>query len=377
MDMNGSNLFPLEMACTLPARLAVDYEYSSSWSGAGAMLIGDSVLPSGTTEIGEMRCNFVSYFPIKMVGVEDNRATIRRKEKMPPLAGMPISRDPMALADLYHAGLDKNWTNQKEAVAAMARFSPKVTREALNRAIAVSKLPNAVLRVFEVAGIWPSTARALVQLSRKYGATVLEDRAKAIDPTGKTWSEIIALLDGREAVPPKRAVGSPSALALAAEYKRGLTEGRWTSIHSAVDACKAWDRRTVRQAVAISNLPPEVLELFVYRPLTFSLGATLLRIQKAMGAEQLARRAAEMLKAPRRRTTDEIVASLLKARLNGGANLTVRLDGTDMVFEFKVPVDEPGELLFTAEEMGPIVEMAVMTLRARKQAGKPKTQNRY
>jgi len=288
---------------------------------------------------------------------------------MSPLTGMPISRDPIALADLYHAGLDKNWSNQKEAVAAMARFSPKVTREALNRAIGASKLPNEVLCLFEVAGIWPRTARALVHLSRKYGVTVLKDRAKAIDPTGKTWSEIIALLDGREAVRPKRTVGAPSALALASEYKQGLAQGRWTSIRSAVDICKEWERRTVSQAVAISNLPPEVLELFIYRPLTFSVGATLLQIQKALGAEELARRAAEMLDAPRRRSTDEIVASLLKARINGGANMTVRSDGTQMVFVFKVPVDEPEELLFTAEELGPVIEMAIMTLRSRKKSG--------
>ncbi|BCQ29986.1 hypothetical protein NK8_81770 (plasmid) [Caballeronia sp. NK8] len=294
---------------------------------------------------------------------------------MPPLAGMPISRDPMALADLYNAGLGKNWSTQKEAVAAMARFSPKVTREALNRAIGVSKLPNEVLRLFEVAGIWPHTARVLVQLSRKYGATVLEERAKVIDATGKTWSEIIALLDGREAVPPKRAARYSSPLTVAAEYKQGLTDGRWTSINSAVDMCKEWERRTVARAIAISNLPPEVLELFVYRPLTFSTGATLLRIQKAMGAEELARRAAEMLKAPRRRSTDEIVASLLRARSNAGPNMTVRMDGTDMVIVFKVPVDDPEELLFTAEEMGPVIEMAIMTLRARRKSGKLKTLN--
>jgi len=296
---------------------------------------------------------------------------------MPPVAGMPISRDPIALADLYYAGLDKNWNNQKEALAAMARFSPKVTREALSRAISVSKLPKEVLRLFEVAGIWSRTARALVRLSRKYGATALEDRAKAIDPTGRSWNEIIALLDGREAVPPKRVVGAPSALSLAAQYKQGLAEGRWTSIHSAVEVCKVWRRQTLSQAIAISKLPPEVLELFDYRPLTFSIGATLLRIQKALGSQELSRRAAEMLKAPRRRSTDEIVASLLRARANAGANMTVRMDGTEMVFVFKVPIDEPEELLFTAEEMGPLIEIAIMALRARKKAGKLKPLSKF
>ena len=86
---------------------------------------------------------------------------------MSTLAGMPISRDPLALANLYNAGLGRNWRNQREAVAAMARFTPKVTREALNRAVSVSKMPEEVISLFNLAGILPVTARHLRQFGSK------------------------------------------------------------------------------------------------------------------------------------------------------------------------------------------------------------------
>ncbi|MDR5754995.1 MULTISPECIES: hypothetical protein [unclassified Caballeronia] len=294
---------------------------------------------------------------------------------MSTLAGMPISRDPLALANLYNAGLGRNWKNQREAVAAMARFTPKVTREALNRAVAVAKLPAEVISLFDVAGLWPETARSLVELLRKYGPTKLQDRATAVDRTGKSWNEIVDLLDGREPVPPKRPAKIPP-LALAAEYQRGLAKGSWTSLRAALDARKDWKAFRLSQAIAISNLPPEVLELFKSRPLTYRLGVTLVQLQKAIGTEELAARATEMLGVPRRRSTDQIVAALLKVRLKGEGNVRVRREGSDMVFEFKVPLSEPDQLVFTAEEMAALIEMSIMTLKVKMPDAKRKTKKK-
>jgi hypothetical protein len=253
----------------------------------------------------------------------------------------------------------------------MARFTPKVTREALNRAVTVSKMPEEVISLFNLAGILPVTARHLVNLAQKHGPAALRERATTIDPTAKCWKEIVALLDGREPVPPKRPTKVPP-LVLAAEYERGLEEGRWTSIKAALAVRNDWKAPRLRQAVAMSKLPPQVLELFASRALTYSLGATLIQIQKAIGTEELAGRATGILGAPRRRSTDQIVAALLNVRFKGEGNVRVRWKGSDMVFECRVPVNEPEELVFTAEEMAALIEMSIMTLKVKKQGAKAK-----
>ncbi|SAK63465.1 hypothetical protein AWB82_03314 [Caballeronia glebae] len=282
---------------------------------------------------------------------------------MTALAGTPISRDPLALAELYHSGLGTSWTNRREAVTAFARFTPKVTAAALSRAINVSKLPPPVLALFETAGIWHETARHLAGIVRKHGADVLSQRAIEIDPLGLHWSEIINLLDGRDARSPQRRFRAIAPLTLAAEYKRGIEEGRWTSTTTAVAACPTWDRTVLQKAIAISELPAEVLQLFELKRLTYDLGAILVKIRNAIGESELTARAKEILSAPRRRTTDEILAKLLDVRPEQGVELVVRREKTSMVFEFKVPLSETEELMTSTKEIAALVQVAMMTVR--------------
>lgn len=287
---------------------------------------------------------------------------------MTALAGTPISRDPLALAELYHSGLGTSWTTQRGAVAAFARFTPKVTAEALNRAIAVSKLPPPVLALFETAGIWQETARDLTRLVRKHGPDLLCQRATEIDPLGLHWSEIIDLLDGRDARPPRRIVRAIAPLTLAAEYKLGVEEGRWTSMVTAVAASPAWDRTALAKAIAISELPTEVLQLFELKRLTYDLGAILVKMRNAIGESELTARAKKILGAPRRRTTDQILAELLLVRPEQGVELAVRRGKTAMVFEFKVPLDETEELLTGTNEIAALVQVAMMNVRFKRNA---------
>ncbi|SAK98642.1 hypothetical protein AWB76_07563 [Caballeronia temeraria] len=287
---------------------------------------------------------------------------------MTALAGTPISRDPLALAELYHSGLGTSWKTQRGAVAAFARFTPKVTDRALSRAITVSKLPPPVLALFETAGIWHETARHLARLVWNHGPDVLRQRATGIDPLGLHWSEIVALLDGKDARPPRRIVRAIAPLTLAAEYKRGIEEGRWTSMVTAAAASPAWDRTALAKAIAISELPTEVLQLFELKRLTYDLGSILVKMRNAIGESELTARAKKILGAPRRRTTDQILAELLLVRPEQGVELAVRRGKTAMVFEFKVPLDETEELLTGTNEIAALVQVAMMNVRFKRNA---------
>jgi len=239
---------------------------------------------------------------------------------------------------------------------------------ALNRAIIVSKLPPPVLALFETAGIWHETARHLADLVWKHGSDVLCQRATEIDPLGLHWSEIVDLLDGRDARPPKRIVRAIAPLTLAAEYKRGIEEGRWTSMVTAVAASPAWDRTGLAKAIAISELPTEVLQLFELRRLTYDLGAVLLKIRNAIGESEMITRAKKILSAPRRRTTDDVLANLLQVRPEQGVELAVRREKTSMVFEFKVPLNETEELMTGTNEIAALVQVAMMNVRFKRNA---------
>jgi hypothetical protein len=288
---------------------------------------------------------------------------------MTALAGTPISRDPLALAELYHSGFGTSWKTRRQAIAAFARFTPKVAAGALSRAITVSKLPQPVLALFETAGVRPETARHLVQLARKHGPDVLCQRAMEIDPLGLAWSEIIDRLDGREARRPQRIVSPISPLAMATQYKRGIEEGRWISMVTAVAACPTWERTRLAKAIAISELPSEVLQLFELKRITYDLGATLLKIRKAIGEREMAARANKLLSTPRRRTTDEIVANLLQVRPEQGVDLAVRREQGSLVFEFKVKLDEAEELMLGANQIAALVQVAVMNVRFKRNVG--------
>jgi hypothetical protein len=67
---------------------------------------------------------------------------------------------------------------------------------------------------------------------------------------------------------------------------------------------------------------------------------------------------------------------LLKVRLKGEGNVRVRREGSDIVFEFKVPLSEPDQLVFTAEEMAALIEMSIMTLKVKKPDAKRKTKKK-
>lgn len=289
---------------------------------------------------------------------------------MQTVQGRPIARNPLLLAELYYSGLDKEkWKTQKEAVAALSHLKPTISRQELSRAVGVSKLPPSVLSLFETAGVWSSTARELVSLAKKYGARLLEDRARDIDPRGLTWHQIVKLLDGQEPVAPKRRLRTIPPLVLSAMYEKGLTEGRWGSMTAAAEAV-GWHKADLMRAVAISQLPAEVLQLFEGKTLVYAHGNVLLKIHEALGTAEMVDRAKALLTEPKRRSADQIVAHLMSVKEESGLTLRVRKDRsqrvTRFVFEFSVEAPQADEIITAGQDLAPIVHMVLSMLRTRR-----------
>jgi hypothetical protein len=287
-----------------------------------------------------------------------------------PLEGRPIARNPLSLAELYFSGPDGDkWKNQKEAVAALGHLRPTVSRQDLSRAVRVSKLPPPVLSLFETAGVWSSTARELVSLAKKHGPPVLEDRARGIDPRGLTWHQIVKLLDSKEPVAPKRRLRTTSPLVLAAMYNKGAAEGRWGSMTAAAEAL-GWHKADLMRAVAISQLPAEVLQIFEGKTLVYAHGDVLLKIHEALGTAETVNRAKELLNEPKRRTAEQIVAHLASVKEESGLKLRVRKDRshrvTRLVFEFSVEAAQADEIITAGQDLAPIIQMVLSMLRTRK-----------
>jgi hypothetical protein len=287
-----------------------------------------------------------------------------------PIEGRPIARNPLLLAELYFSGLDKEkWKNQKEAVAALAHLKPSVSRQDLSRAVGVSKLPPSVLSLFETAGVWSSTARELVSLAKKHGPPVLEERARGIDSRGLTWHQIVNLLDGKEPVAPKRRLRTTSPLVLAAMYNKGAAEGRWDSMTAAAEVL-GWHKADLMRAIAISQLPAEVLQIFEGKTLVYAHGDVLLKIHEALGTAEMVNRAKELLNEPKRRTAEQIVAHLASVKEESGLRLRVRKDRshrvTRLVFEFSVEAAQADEIITAGQDLAPIIQMVLSMLRTRK-----------
>ena len=292
----------------------------------------------------------------------------RSRDLQPPDV-RPIARNPILLAEMYFSGLGKKWRNQK-ALEIFRHLKPAVSRQDLSRAIGVQRLPQSVRSLFDHAGIWSETARELVSLSRKHGAFVLAERARHIEPEGFTWHQIVALLDGREPAATKRRVRSHmSPLLLAATYRKGLVDGQWDSLTSAAEK-SGWHKSALVNAVAVSELPSEILRLFEGKTLSRSHGESLLKVYNAIGEDEFVARAKEMLDAPKRRTTDQIIAYLLSVREASGIDLRIRerreRGTTRFVFEFSVDAKQADELMLSSKELAPIVHMALAMIRTRK-----------
>lgn len=266
-----------------------------------------------------------------------------------------IAGSPLALAALYHSGLGTKWKNQRQAADALARL--KVTRSHINRAVRLVSLPEAVLALFSSVQILDITGRHLLRIHRSLGAPELEQRAAQINPKGRSWQEIVAMLEGKEPVAPVYRLhqSDTTPLERAAKFKEGLAANAWATIAEAADAT-GWNRRDLSNAVAIANLPPEVVSLFDGKRLSKDVGKTLLGIQQAIGIEKMLRNASALHDRPRRRTIEELINALAGVPSSSEMSLKIRGTPTTITFEMTFDVKDAERLIIGAVDVKKMIQ---------------------
>ncbi|MGF6969647.1 hypothetical protein OKW43_006742 [Paraburkholderia sp. WC7.3g] len=151
----------------------------------------------------------------------------------------------------------------------------------------ISAFPGEILDLFKHAGIVNRTARELIRASNEQGLEQLKIRAAAIDPAGKSRTQLCALLCGDEVAGSSyRAHSKERPLVLDQRYRDGLPSGLWSSTREAAQILGVDQARLVK-ASKIASLPEEVRLLFPGQALIFALGWQLIQLTKLRGSEAI------------------------------------------------------------------------------------------
>jgi hypothetical protein len=280
------------------------------------------------------------------------------------LSTKSLAKDLLLLASVYQSGLRKTWQNQTEAAGALARL--KVTRAHINRAVRLNAMPRAVLSLFSSTKVRDATARELIRLENKFGRDEVQRRAERIDANGRSWQELVAMLEG---VPPpvrRRAEWKDvSPIERASQFADGLASNLWSTMAEAA-TITGWDRSTLARAIAISKLPSIVLSLFDGSYMSLEVGETLIGIQRTVGEERLIRNARALHDRPKRRSTDELLNALAGARDYSDMSLRIRATPTKISFEMTFNVEDARGLLIDEDEVKGYIQAFLMSSRREK-----------
>jgi hypothetical protein len=212
-------------------------------------------------------------------------------------------------------------------------------------------MPEVVLALFQSTGVVNRTARELVRVARKIGVEELERRAKEVDPKGRSWTEIVAILEGKEPSAPRYVTSSVTGpLERASHYHQGLAAKAWLTVSEAAEIT-GWDRADLSKAVAVSKLPATALDLFDGKRFTKELGETLLAIQRWVGLEKMVQNAKTLHEFPKRRTRDELVTALAGAKSDPDFTLRMRRKACRVTFELTCDVRDAARLLVDLDQL--------------------------
>jgi len=280
------------------------------------------------------------------------------------LSTKSLAKDLLLLASVYQSGLGRTWQNQTQAAKALAGL--KVTRAHINRAARLIAMPEAVLSLFSSTKVRDATARELIRLENKFGRDEVQRRAERIDANGRSWQEMVAMLEG---VPPpvrRRAEWKDvSPIERASQFADGLASNLWSTMAEAA-TITGWDRSTLARAIAISKLPSIVLSLFDGSYMSLEVGETLIGIQRTIGKEKLIRNAMSLHDRPKRRTTDELLNALAGARDYSDMSLRIRATPTKISFEMTFNVEDARGLLIDEDEVKGYIQACLMSSRREK-----------
>ena len=247
--------------------------------------------------------------------------------------GKPLSRNPLALATLYKDGLGRLWQNQTEAAESLARFG--VQREHVNRALRVSAMPPDVLLLFTETGLIGRTARELIRIERDIGREALEQRARAIAKEGKSWAEIVHLLDDKPPPAPQRGRTPQVDLPFvrARQFVEGVAANKWLTKTEAAKQ-QGWGKVRLSVATALSTLPKVITELFDEKRFSHGNAETLLALVRTLGVSKVARNAKLLSEQPGRRSAAAILNYLAGGPADTDCKVKVQVVGDAVTFSF-------------------------------------------
>ncbi|CAE6961921.1 hypothetical protein R70199_07384 [Paraburkholderia domus] len=209
----------------------------------------------------------------------------------------------------------------------------------IREAVAVSELPSEILSLFSDVGLVNRTARELLKAAKAEGVTKLVARARKVDPSGKSRTDLMALVCGDEQ-PMERGTQRDRPLLIAKTYSDGLEKGKWASPKEAA-AKLGIDLRKITRAISIAALPGEVLALFPN--IGANLGMHLVHLTRIRGSKKMNALAIEAGRAIPRLSPEELVGHFL-GLARGKARVTLRKSGGDLVLVYNLgPVDEVAE----------------------------------
>jgi hypothetical protein len=247
--------------------------------------------------------------------------------------------DPLHLAAVYQAGYGVQWNSYREAATKLAtQFNIHIGFARIREAVAVSELPAEILAIFNEAGLVNRTARKLLKAAKTQGVSTLVARARKADPSGKSRSDLTALVCGEVAF--ERSTQLYKPLLLAEMYVDGLKGGRWASAKEAAERLGI-DWQTVTRAISIATLPGEVLALFP--DVGVNLGVRLVHLTKIRGSEKMKALAIEASRTIPRLSQKELISHFVGLARNK-ARVKLRKSGDNLVLEYHLgPVNEAGE----------------------------------
>jgi hypothetical protein len=257
----------------------------------------------------------------------------KRRMDLETYIGKPLSRNPLALATVYRDGLGRLWYNQKEAAGSLARFGVK--REDVNRALRLSAMPADVLLLFTQTGLIGRTARELIRIERAIGREALVQRARVITKDGKSWAEIIRLLDDKPAPAPERGrkpqVDLPFARARL--FVEGVAAQKWSTMTEAATK-QGWGDKRLFVAMAVFKLPPVITGLFDEKRFTHGNAKTLLALVRTLGVSKVARNAKLLSEQPGRRSPAAILDYLAGGPADTDCKVKVDAVGDEVTLSF-------------------------------------------
>jgi uncharacterized protein YjiS (DUF1127 family) len=251
--------------------------------------------------------------------------------------------DPLRLAEIYRAGLGRSWNSYREGAEQLKRMNLRATYAQLQKAVAVAAFPRPILDLFKYTGLVKQTAEDLIRARNRCGLDRLVERAEAIDPTGKSRTQLIALLSNDQSPGGafRASYSTEWPLVLDRRYRDGLKLGAWSSIRQAATSLGISASR-LASAVQIGELPDEVKELFRPEHLSFAAGWQLVQIRKLRGADAL-RDAAVAANAVVPALSQQQIMNRLVGISGGTVDVKIKRGPSGkVVLEFHCDANDPG-----------------------------------